>query len=60
MQPLVEHVRTFTERVAANAKKTERIARGRTTKTPPVSCHGARPGTINVHRPESGPSSGRL
>ncbi|MFJ2026855.1 carbonic anhydrase [Streptomyces sp. NPDC087897] len=53
MQSLVEHARTFTEHVAANAKEFERLADGQTPEALFVTCSDSRvvPSLITGARP---------
>lgn len=60
MKSLVAPARTFTEHDAANAKDAACPTHGRPPRPVRTSRGVVHPGPISVHRPESGPSCGRL
>lgn len=60
MKSLVLPARTFTEHDTANAKEAGLPTYARPPRPFPSVRGAVRPGPTSVHRPESGPSSGRL
>ncbi|CAM5402098.1 hypothetical protein SCYAM73S_00565 [Streptomyces cyaneofuscatus] len=60
MKSLVAPARTFTEHDTANAKEAGLPTYARPPRHFRASRGVVHPGSISVHRPESGPSCGRL